>query len=154
MTNEKNLIYRKAYKELNEVIKRLSDEELSKIPNQVIENIRNNMDNKYVFYYDDFKKLEEQDFLPQTKALIVEIYEKYLCPKDKKEFWNKYDSICLNMIEKKKVEQYNPNTIFKSSLVNKENKKEETNLVVYNNKTWYQKIINLFSNFLNKIFGK
>ena len=154
MTNEKNLIYKKACKELNEVIKRLSDEELSKIPNQVIENIRNNMDNKYVFYYDDFKKFEEQDFLIETKALIVEIYEKYLCPKDKKEFWNKYDSICLNMIEKKKVEQYNPNTIFENNVVNKENKKQENNLVVYNNKTWYQKIINLFSNFLNKIFRK
>lgn len=100
MAEKNDLIYKKAYKELYEVFKKMSDIELSKIPNQVIENIRANMDRSYKWEYDDNKKIEEQDFLVETKALIVAIYERYLCPEDKKEFWKKYDQECLEFIEK------------------------------------------------------
>lgn len=112
MVDTKEIVYKKAYTELNEVFKRLSNIELSKIPNRLIENSRANMDTEYIWEYDDNKKIEEQDFLAETKALIVEIYERYLCPEDKKEFWKKYDQICLDIIEKKKKNDYNAEKIF------------------------------------------
>ena len=114
MIDTKDGLLSKAHKELYEVIKRLSKQELSKIPDSVIINIQKTMDKDYVWKYDDGKELDEQNLLVETKALIVEMYERYLCPEDKKEFWNKYDRICLNMIDEKKKEEYNPDNIFKT----------------------------------------
>ena len=47
MTKTKELLYKKAFTEFNEVLKRLSEDELLKIPNEVINNIRNQMDTEY-----------------------------------------------------------------------------------------------------------
>ena len=159
MVGTKELTIGKAYTELNEVIKRLSPNELSKIPHQVIENIKENIDNEYIWEYNDSKKIEEQDFMAETKALIVEMYERYLCPDDKKEFWQKYDRICLNMIEQKKSEEYNPDSLFNK----KDNSKgvsstdieiEKKDLIPYENTTWYMKIFQSVSMFFKKIFNK
>ena len=157
MVDTKELIYKKACTELNEVIKRLSDGELSKIPHQVIENIKANMDTKYVWEYDDNKKIEEQDFLVETKAIIVEIYERYLCPEEEKEFWKKYDQICLNMIEDKKREEYNPDNVFRKDEKVQEDIKETEEIrekqgnnlpVEIKKEGLFRRIINYFKNFL------
>ena len=62
-----------------------------------------------------------QKYRIETKALFVELYEKYLAPKEDGEFWNEYDKICNNMIEEEKRIKYNSDNIFK----NKKLKKEE-----------------------------
>lgn len=49
MTNEKNIQYKKAYVELNEILKVLSKEQKEKIPKNFINNISNNMDKNYKF---------------------------------------------------------------------------------------------------------
>lgn len=127
MIDTKEMVKSKAHTELNEVIKRLSKQELEKIPEQVIKNIQETMDKEYIWRYDNTKELEEQNLMVETKALIVEMYERYLCSEDKKEFWNNYDRICLNMIEEKKKEEYNPDNIFKTKHIIKEEIKN-TNL--------------------------
>ena len=99
MTNTKEALYKKAFVEFNEVLKKLSKQELSRIPSNIIINMRNEMDKDYVWKYDDTKPLEDQDFLVETKALIVEIYERYLCVEDKKDFWKKYDEFALKKQE-------------------------------------------------------
>lgn len=113
MIQTKSIRYKKAYTELNEVIKELSKLEIEKIPNDLIKNIEANMDMEYKWEYDNSKTLLEQDLMPETKALIVEIYERYLCSEDEKELWKKYDEICLNKIEKQKRTMYNVKDIFK-----------------------------------------
>lgn len=154
MTITKDLVYKKAYTELYEVIKKLSDQELSKIPSNFIENLKNNRDDKYNWEYDDTKKLEEQNFLVETKALIVEMYERYLCPEDKKEFWNNYDRICLNMIEEEKKKEFNPDNIFKkrnNETANIAQKVEENiNLPAEIKESFFTKV----AKFLKKIIGK
>ena len=149
MVNTKELIYKKAYTELNEVLKKLSDEELSKIPNQLIENVKAEMDTDYKWEYDDSKKLEEQDFLVETRALIVEIYERYLCPEDKKEFWNKYDKICINKIEEKRREKYNTDNIFKNKQTEVKQEEQINNLPAEIKKNNFFKRL---KNFIKKLF--
>lgn len=77
LANEK-IIYRKAYKELYKVIEILSQNEKNKIPNNIIENIKRKMDATYEFYIDKSKTLLEQNLMPETQALIIELYQKYL----------------------------------------------------------------------------
>ncbi len=114
MTNEKNIQYKKAYVEINEILKVLSKEQKEKIPKNFINNISNNMDKNYKFTFDESKGIFEQDLMVETEALLVEIYERYLAPEEEKEMWQKYDRFCLNKIEEEKRSKYN-NNIFNQS---------------------------------------
>jgi len=154
MTKTKRALYNKAFVEFNEVINRISKQELSRIPDQVIEYIKEHMDKEYTWEYDDSKALEDQDFLVETKALIVEIYERYLCEEDEKDFWKKYDEFAFKKVEENKRIKYNPDDIFKDSnfYYNKiDENKTEKSLVTQSNAKWYQKI-HLFFNKLIKWF--
>lgn len=115
MIQTKNERYKRAYTELNEIIKELSKAELEKIPNELIRNIETNIDKEYKWKYDKSKTLLDQDLMSETKALIVEIYEKYLCPENEKEFWKEYDKICINKIEEQKKAMYNGRNIFRKN---------------------------------------
>lgn len=154
MANDKELMYKKAHVELYEVIKRLSKQELEKIPYNFIDNLKNSLDNEYKWKYDDTKSLEEQDFLVETKALLVEMYERYLCSEDKKEFWDNYDRICLNMIEEKKRQEYNPDNIFKDRNQNKNREEEKVgstnNLPAEIKESLFTKVINFFKRIFHK----
>ena len=112
MTKEKRLLYQKAYVELYEMIKMLSDEERMKIPEYFIEYLNSNMDTNYKFSLDTEKGLLEQDYMVETKALIVKLYEKYFAPESEKDFWNEYHKLCFNMIEEQKRKN-SPANIFK-----------------------------------------
>lgn len=153
MLNTKEVNYKKAYTELNEVIKKLSDKELAKIPSQVLDNIRDNIDKDYIWKYDDNKKVEEQNFLVETKALIVELYERYLCSEETKAFWNKYDKFCLNLIEKNKKKKYSLDNIFLTNSeeqVNDTEKKDKTGnqlLIPIKQESIFKKIINYIKHF-------
>ena len=102
---EKN-IYKKIYRELYEVIDILSENEKDKISTELIDNIRQNMDNEYSFKIDKNKSLLEQNLLPQTQAMLIKLYEKYLCSEEEKEKWNLYDKMCYAKLQKMKVEKY------------------------------------------------
>ena len=154
MTKEKELSYKKAYVELYELIKRLTIQEQEKIPNSFIEYICNNKDEEYFFEIDNEKGILEQDYMVETKALIVKMYEKYLAPREEDEFWRKYDSICLNMIESAKENKYNSDDLFKNKVIETEKRKsiEATNsnnlLVKVKEKSIIKKIIDI----IKKIF--
>lgn len=112
MTKDKVILYQKAYVELLELIKYLSNEEKSKIPESFIKYIKQNRDNDYEFHIDNNKGILDQEYMLETKALIVKLYELYLAPNEEKELWQKYDKICLNKIEEEKSKKYNTD-IFK-----------------------------------------
>ena len=113
MTKEKRLLYQKAYVELYELIKHLSDEEREKIPEYFIEYLDSNMDTNYKFSLDTEKGLLEQEYMVETKALIVKLYEKYFAPESEKDFWKEYHKLCFNMIEEQKRKNCNHGNIFK-----------------------------------------
>lgn len=94
--------YKKAYKELYEVIKQLSKNEIEKLPNDFIMKIHENMDTDYEFVYDESVGILEQNFMIETKALIVEMYRRFLSDESESEYWEEYNKKCLNIIEEEK----------------------------------------------------
>ena len=68
----------------------------NKIPKNVLENLKNDKDNNYYFKFDKNKGLFEQNYMTETKALIVELYEKYLAPEEELVLWKKYNYLCNN----------------------------------------------------------
>lgn len=153
MTEIERKEYKKAYVELNEIIKLMSLEEKRKIPKAFIQNLNNEMDKDYKFVIDDKKNIFEQNFKVETKALLVELYERYLAPNEEKELWEKYDRICLTKIEEDKKKRYNPNEIFVDK--NEKNSNIKNSEEINNNLPVEIKENNIFMKFieiLKKIF--
>ena len=161
MTREKNIKYKKAYVELNEILKYLSNEQRDKISPNFINNISNNMDKDYKFTFDESKGIFEQNLMVETEALLVEIYERYLAPDIEKEVWQKYDRLCLDKIENEKRKIYNANILDEKNTINKQdlvidnedslNEKSNNNLPVkYKKEKIFDKIIKS----IKRVFGK
>lgn len=154
MTKEKTLQYQKAYVELNEILKSLSEEENSKIPKVFKDNLVKNMDKSYKFELDSSKGIFEQKLMVETEALLVEIYERYLASAEEKEVWEKYDKICLNRIEQNKKEKYNPSNMFINRTIEQcqelnQNITDETAMVAYK-----ESIFTKIKNWFKAIFSK
>ena len=75
--------------EVNEVLLQLSEEDMAKIPEDVILNIRNKMDKDYVWNYNPNKELSEQGLLEDTIAILSYINLEYLLNEEQKDFMNK-----------------------------------------------------------------
>lgn len=112
MVQAKKDIYRKAYYELNEIFNSALSFEIDRIPSQVMENMKNQMDTDYNWSYDYSKNLMDQDMMSETKALLVEIYARYLSSEEEKKEWEKYNSLCVEMIEEERIRQNDPSNIF------------------------------------------
>ena len=97
-----NVNYKKAYSELNEILKVLSEKEQKKIPVELIRNVEANRDIEYKREYDASKELLDQELMAETKALLVAIYQKYLCTDDENEFWERYNKRCFDMVGENK----------------------------------------------------
>lgn len=150
MTKEKNFQYQRAYTELNEILGYLSDEQKDKIPHNLIENIKRKMDLNYKFIFDKSKGIFEQNLMTETKALLVEIYERYLANDAEKKTWEEYDKFCLSRIDKEKREKYDVNLFHYNEKVDiaKQTVNEKMIIKSENKKNLFQRILNYFKNFL------
>lgn len=147
MIQEKKVLYKKAYVELLELIKTLSKQEQNKIPKQIIDYLEKNKDTNYIFRIDENREILEQEYLIETKALIVKLYEKFLVPEDEKELWKKYDRICFNKIEEEKRNKYSVDIFKNENNFDKANN-ISTSITVYQEKSFFKKIIINIINFL------
>ena len=140
MTKEKRLLYQKAYVELYEMIKLLSDEEREKIPEYFIEYLYNNMDTNYKFSLDTEKGLLEQDYMVETKALLVELFNKYLANDTEKEILDKYKKISIEQLDKKKSVEYGADKLFESDDTKPEHVDNASSLVEVEHESFIKKI--------------
>ena len=130
MTQTERKEFQKAYVELYEIIKVLPEEEQKKIPKLFLKNLKNNMDKEYKFILNKDGDILNQNYRIETKALFIELYEKYLVPKEDWDFWNKYDKICDNMIEEEKRIKYDTENIFKNRKLEREDSIANNNLPI------------------------
>ncbi len=111
---------RNAYTEVYTILQDLDDEEYNKIPLEVIKAIEENRNLEYDFELDDDLELKEQILLPQTKAILFNLFRDYLATSEQKEKIIKMQNEERAKIELKKKQMYN-SEIFP----NKESKVEE-----------------------------
>ena len=149
-------IHSKSFTELVETFDQFSEEELSIFPQNLIANFKKNKDPNYIWEFDKSKHVKDQNYMTETKALIINLYKKYLCPDSEKEKWKKYDSICDNIIEEEKRNKYNPDKIFTPRLenvINTENTADtpESNfLTEIKKESIFKKILNKITSFFKK----
>ena len=134
--------YKNAYTEVYEIIKQLDEEEYKKIPSEVIKAIEENRNTEYEFDLDEDIELKEQELLPETKAILFNLFRDYLSTPEQKEKILKMQAEERLRNEQKKQEQYNLD-IFANKPKNRDIREEHIELIEYKE--------NIFKRILNKI---
>lgn len=136
--------------EVEYILKKLEEKYIKKIPKELWKYIEDNKDPDYVFYYNDEKKLEEQNLSIDTISILTYINIEYLLDNEQKNHLMKYLRKDELIAEQEKAKLYDPNGIFKSR---KENEEQENSLAEIKIEKWYEKLFSVFKNMLKKLRG-
>ena len=138
--------YYEAYKEVLEVLKYMSEEDVNKLPKDMILTFETKQDKSHIFEIDVNKSIEEQNLLEETKDILANIFRDYWATEEKREKIIARENFEREKQEIEKREKYNPDKIFE----NKNCIKEETykvidnELTVVENKSFGEKIKDFF----------
>ena len=74
-----------AYTEVYTILQDLNTEEYNKIPPEIIKAIEENMNEEYEYELDEDLELKNQPMLPETKAILFNLFRDYLATPEQKE---------------------------------------------------------------------
>lgn len=152
MTEVKNNNYKKALVEVEAVLSCLNYMDYKKIPQNIIEAIKVNKDENYIFEYDENLDYKDWNLMLETKAILYNLFKQYLATNEQKEYYKQKELIERNRIEKEKKQKYNVDNLFKVKSL-KENQQEEvkenSELIKYK-----EPILKRIINKIKAIFGK
>ena len=137
--------YPNALKEVYVILNNMSQEEVSKIPDEFMDMIKTNMNDEYIFeLYDDIS-FEEQYLLQETKAILAYIFMNFWGTEEQKtKIKAKFEQDIID--EENSKQKYNPEDLFKKNKLNEENNELSTDknvqLVEYKKDNVFMKIIN------------
>lgn len=80
-----NDVYARAYTELYEILKNISENDLNKIPKEVFNMLERKRDKEYNFKLEENIEFENQELLRETKILLAILYRDYWARKEEKE---------------------------------------------------------------------
>lgn len=135
-------VYPKAYREVYEVLKNISKEDLEKIPQDIKETIENNMDIGYKYKLKENIDFEEQNLLQETKALLAIIYRDYWATDVERKRIIEREQYDKRIFENELKERYNPDNIFKNRKVKEmESCVQTQEIVKYKEKIFIRKVL-------------
>ena len=144
---------RNAYTEVYTILQDLDEEEYKKISPEVIKAIKENRNLEYYFELDNDLELKEQTLLPQTKAILFNLFRDYLATPVQKEKIIKMQNEERAKIELKKKQMYNtelfPNKESKIEEERQENAKDEIKEKEENSLN----LVEYKPSFINKVWG-
>ena len=76
--------YKNALTEVYEILNSLEEADFKKIPEDVLHLIEKNRNTEYVYVLDNDLELSEQAMLPQTKAILFNLFRDYLCTEEQR----------------------------------------------------------------------
>ena len=104
-----------AYQEAYTILQELDEEEYLKIPPEVIQALKENRNEEYYYEVDEDTELKYQPMLPETRAIIFNIFRNYLATPEQKEKIKRMIAEERAKSEIKKKKQYNTENIFKTN---------------------------------------
>ena len=146
MNNRKN-----AYTEVYTILQDLNEEEYNKIPPEVIETLDANRNKEYEYFLDNELELKDQPMLPETKAILFNLFRDYLATPEQRTKIIKMQNEARQKNELKKQQMYNTD-VFANKSINKTTKVDENEVEANNEEK--QIVIykeNIFKRILNKI---
>ncbi len=141
MNNRKNV-----YTEVYTILQNLNEEEYKKIPPEVIRAIETNRNEEYKYELEDNLELKEQTMLPETKAILFNLFRDYLSTPEQKNKIIQMQKKERQKSELRKKQLYNTK-IFDNRTIEKTKKNE---IIEYKEKT-LERIFNKIKSFFRKI---
>ena len=145
--------YNKRLVEVDTILKYLSPENYNKIPQDIINAIKDNMDKDYTWEFDEDKEFADQDLNIDTVAILSYINNEYLLNEEQKAYMEKiYEENEQKEIQKQYEGQNDYSYLFnrKNKVIeNEEEKTQETAVTVYK-----ESVFKRFWNKLKSFFSK
>ena len=145
MSNREN-----AYTEVYTILQELNEEEYKKIPPEVVEAIKENRNKEYEYELDDELELKEQPMLPETKAILFNIFRDYLATPEQKAKVIRMQNEARQKNELKKQQMYNTNVFVNKLKENQTVNNNETMQIVKYKESIFKKILNKIKSFFIK----
>ena len=139
--------YKKAYTEVVEVLKYVPNEELKKIPQEIIQALNEFSDKNYEYKIDKSVPFENQILLDETKSILAVLFRDYWATDYQREQILISEKIEENKLNEELSKNYNPDDLFKNR--KKNNLFSSSEMIVYEEK-WYKKFLKYIKNFFRK----
>ena len=143
MSNRQN-----AYTEVYTILQELEENEYEKIPPEIIQALEKNKNDDYAYELDDEQELKDQPMLPETKAILFNIFRDYLATPEQKQKVIQMQNKERQKLELKKKQKYSNNVFTNKPKLNnqsienieaKQQKEQQSNLQQINDQQIKQK---------------
>lgn len=135
------------YSEVLGILNNLPQSALRNIPAEILENIKKNSNEEYIFKYDIYKSLNEQNVLEETKTMIAILFRDYWATDEQREKIILKEKADRLRIEEEKKSKYKVDDLFKKTKTIEENV-EEKSLVEVKKEPFYMIIFNKIKSIL------
>ena len=133
--------YKKALVEVDAVLSCLDYNEYKKIPTNIIDAIENNKDEEYTYDYDEELEYEDWSLMPETKAILYNIFKKYLATEEQRKYLQQKERLGNYKIESEKIKKYNSENLFKKEKEVKKVEQEENNELIVKRDSSFKRIL-------------
>ena len=145
--------YKKALVEVDAVLSCLDYNEYKKIPANIIDAIENNKDEEYTYDYDEELEYEDWSLMPETKAILYNIFKKYLATKEQRKYLQQKERLENYKIESEKIKKYNSENLFKKEKEVKKVEQEENNELIVKRDSSFKRILEKLKSIFRFIKG-
>ena len=145
--------YQNAFTEVCTILDYLDMEDYAKIPSKILTVFEKNMNPDYEYYYDEDLELENQKMLPETKAILFNLFRDYLSTPEQREKIIRMQKEDRRKLEEQKRKDYTPSFSFGEKIeLDTTNEIEETKALIDVSKEdgFWAKIRNFFKKIFNK----
>lgn len=139
--------YSKAFAEVYEILNHLEEDEYKKIPMSFLDTIKNNRDFDYNYIIYEDIELKEHEMLPETKAILFNIFRDYLSTPEQKQ-----KILRMQAEERKQNEERKRKEYYANKPVEEQSKVEL--ITVEHPETLWQKAKNILTNFLKLVIER
>lgn len=141
--------YNNAFTEVYTILDYLDEEELKKIPSEVLEVIASNRNLEYEYQIDEDVELKECQMLPETKAILFNLFRDYLSTPEQKEKIIRVQAEERKRNELKKQEKYNTD-VFANRRQEIEKNAEETVQLIEYKESIFKRILDKIKSFFKR----
>ncbi|MFR8117247.1 MAG: hypothetical protein ACLVAK_09630 [Clostridia bacterium] len=153
MVEAKIINYKKALVEVDAVLSCLDYNEYKKIPANIIDAIENNKDEEYMYDYDEELEYEDWSLMPETKAILYNIFKKYLATEEQRKYLQQKERLENYKIESEKIKKYNSENLFKKEKEVKKVEQEENNELIVKRDSSFKRILEKLKSIFRFIKG-
>jgi len=129
--------YSKVFKELSEIFKYIPEEQMKKIPDEIIKRIEEKKDNEYNYEVIHIEDFQNQNMLKETRAILAVLYRDYWASEEERKEIKEQERI--EFINGKVELSNNSKEIFTKK--DKKIEKEAENAIIVYKESFIRKII-------------